>query len=74
MSNWPGLTNGQTRDLARDLAVAIMNAIKHKTAPPGDEWLDVRLRASGCPEIDLATWRARIMATPLASIADERED
>jgi hypothetical protein len=70
MNDWPGLTNGQKRDLARDLAVAIMNAIKHKTPPPGDEWLNARLRDSGCPETDLATWRARIMATPLASIAD----
>ncbi len=67
--NWPGLTNGQARELAREFCVAIMNAVEPMELP-GDDWLDSRLRDRGCPDDQLATWRERILAMPLRRVSD----
>ena len=70
MNDWPGLTNGQSRELARELFVALTDAVHHMEPLPDDDWLDARLRERGCPEETLETWRARIRATPLRLIVD----
>jgi hypothetical protein len=70
MSDWPGLATVQMRELAREYAIAIASAGSLE-AMPGDAWLDVRLRALGCPDDQLAAWRERIKSTPLRDVADQ---
>ncbi len=69
MTSWAGLTDGQMRDLARELCVAVMKA-KRSEEPPGDAWLNARLRERGCPEDQFETWREQIKVLPLRSLAD----
>ena len=69
MNDWPGLTNGQVRELAREYCVAIAKADCLEEVP-SDAWLDVRLHDRGCPDDQLETWRARIRTIPLREIAD----
>jgi hypothetical protein len=57
------------REIAREFSVAVLTA-DCLEALPSDAWLDARLRERGCPEDELATWRAKIKAMPLRGIAD----
>jgi hypothetical protein len=65
---WPGLTNGQMREIALAFCAAIQSA-DCLEALPSDAWLDVRLKDHGCPEDQLAIWRAQIRAMRLTSLA-----
>lgn len=68
---WTALTIGQMRQLARALCTAtFISSADCLEAAPSDAWLDARLRDFGCPENQLAAWRALIKALPLASLAD----
>ena len=69
---WPGLTPGQLRVLAREYAAAILRADCIE-ALPSDAWLDARLRDHGCPSDQLETWRERVKAAPLPKIADQAQ-
>ena len=69
MSDWPGLTRGQARELARAFCATIAKADCPEELP-SDAWLDVRLRDLGCPDDQLETWRDRIKAMPLATLAN----
>jgi hypothetical protein len=71
IEDWPGLTNEQARELAREYCVAIAKADGLEELP-SDAWLDVRLRELGCPEDQLEIWRAKIRAMPLSLVADRR--
>jgi hypothetical protein len=66
---WRGLTKGQARELAREFVAAI-GAANCVEALPSEAWLDVRLRALGCPDDQLAEWRGRIESMPLMGVAD----
>ena len=68
---WAGLTPGEMRTLARKLCVAISKVDRLEALPDADKWLDTRLQNDhGCPDDQLAVWRAKIKALPLKSIAD----
>lgn len=69
MGDWPGLTDGQARGLAREFCAAISGAASLEEIP-SDAWLNARLCALGCPDQALSTWRERIKALPLLSLAD----
>jgi hypothetical protein len=60
------------RELGRKQCAAVAEAVNTNCpeALPSDGWLDARLREHGCPDDQLATWRARVMATPLRDLAD----
>jgi len=55
MSTWPGLTQGQRREIFATITAADW--------PPSDAWIDIRLLERGCPEDQLAEWRERIRST-----------
>jgi hypothetical protein len=71
VSDWPGLTEDECRELCREFVLSFPfrepqelitspHAYINAYLDARDAWLDVRLRARGCPEDQLAMWRERI--------------
>jgi hypothetical protein len=69
--DWVMMTEGQARELARELIAAVNKAVEANCleAFPPDAWLDARLREHGCPDDQLPMWRERVRSMPLRALS-----
>jgi hypothetical protein len=63
---WPGLTEGQAREVAREFCATLMRTDGREA----DKRLDAHLRYYGCPQDQLEVWRAHIKAVPLSTLME----
>lgn len=72
MSDWTGLTKEQTFELVDHVHEVVEYAVKNasclQSIPSVDAEIDKRLRAHGCPDDQLATWRKQIKEWPFEAM------